>query len=77
MYTPTKKELRKIQGSIVDYNDVHMSVCGGGCTCPCKQSSTIDNARVFVNVTCGCNCTCGAQCNAPIMDMHLDQRRIF
>lgn len=77
MYTPTKKELKRIQGNIVDYNDVHMSVCGSGCSCPCKQSSTIDSLRVLSSGMCGCNCTCGCNCNSVAMDMHIEPRRIF
>ncbi len=74
MITPTKTDYRKIQGEIMDYKEVHMSVCGNG---SCKQTSAISiNKHLFSAGMCGCNCTCGCNCNAPILqDRFSEQRR--
>lgn len=68
MLIPTEADYKKIQGDIMDYMDVHMSVCGSGCSCPCKQTSAINVSKHFISAgMCGCNCTCGCNCNAPIL----------
>lgn len=77
MYIPTKEDLKKIQGRIVNYNDVHMSVCGSGCSCPCKQSSNIDSSLIIIAGMCGCNCTCGCNCSGLTMDLCLNQKHVF
>lgn len=66
MLIPNINDYRQIQGNIVDYMEVHMSVCGSGCSCPCKQSTSISLQKMYAG-TCSCNCTCGCNCNAPIM----------
>lgn len=67
MLIPKEKDYKQIQGQIVDYSDVHMSVCGSGCSCPCKQTASVSVQKIYVALTSGCNCTCGCNCNAPIM----------
>lgn len=68
MILPTKSDYKRLQGNIVDYTEVHMSVCGSGCSCPCKQTSAINVSKHLASAgMCGCNCTCGCNCNAPIM----------
>lgn len=66
MIIPSTEDYQKIQGGIINYNDVHMSVCGSGCSCPCKQTGSI-KLRYIAAYTCSCNCTCGCNCNAPIL----------
>lgn len=78
MVIPSKTDYGKIQGNVRNYNDVHMSVCGGGCSCPCKQTSAVNVERAIISGMCGCNCTCGANCNAPIMQNYLStNERVF
>lgn len=68
MIIPNAVQLKKLQGNIVDYMEVHMSVCGSGCSCPCKHTSNIDMSKKLFSVgMCGCNCTCGCNCNAPVL----------
>lgn len=75
MIKPSVADYKKIQGCIKDYTEVHMSVCGSGCSCPCKQTSTI-RVRNFVSYS-GCNCTCGCNCNAPVFkERFSDQERL-
>lgn len=62
MFIPKVNDYRQIQGKVVDYMEVHMAVCGGGCSCPCKQSTSISTQKMYAG-----NCTCGCNCNAPIM----------
>lgn len=77
MITPKATDYKRIQGSIADYMEVHMSVCGGGCSCPCKQTSAINVSKRIISAgMCGCNCTCGCNCNAPILQNRFtDQHR--
>lgn len=78
MLIPNTTDYKKIQGNIMDYMEVHMSVCGSGCSCPCKQTSAISVSKHLISAgMCGCNCTCGCNCNAPVMQNRFaDQRRI-
>lgn len=68
MITPKASDYKKIQGNIQDYIEIHMSVCGSGCSCPCKQTSAINMKDYCISAgMCSCNCTCGCNCNAPIL----------
>lgn len=69
MYIPSKEDLKKIQGCIVNYYNTTSSVCGGGPSRPIPINNSFS-----LN---GYNCTCGCNCNAPIMDFHISERRIF
>jgi len=72
MFIPKVNDYRQIQGNIVDYMEVHMSVCGSGCSCPCKQSTSISVQKIYAYG--GCNCTCGCNCNAPVMKETFNSR---
>lgn len=76
MITPKETDYKKIQGNIMNYMDVHMSVCGSGCSCPCKQTSAINVSTNLISAgMCGCNCTCGCNCNAPILQSCFSDRQ--
>lgn len=78
MLIPNASNYKKIQGNIMDYMEVHMSVCGSGCSCPCKQTSAINVSKRISAGMCGCNCTCGCNCNAPMLQNRFSdsQRRV-
>lgn len=76
MLIPNASDYKKIQGNIMDYMEVHMSVCGSGCSCPCKRTSAINVSKHISAGMCGCNCTCGCNCNAPVLQNRFsDQQR--
>lgn len=76
MIRPNANDYRGIQGKIADYMEVHMSVCGSGCSCPCKQTSGINVGMQLISAgMCGCNCTCGCNCNAPVFQNLFNNRQ--
>lgn len=71
MYIPTKKDLKKIQGNIVDFDENYCSVNDNrkGDN-PIKNHTHINAVISFPSY----NCTCGCNCDAPIFNLHIESR---
>lgn len=71
MYIPTKADLKRIQGGIVSFSNTNGSIFDK------RIGDDLVSNHLHINSVISFhsyNCTCGCNCDAPIVNLHIESR---